>query len=1585
MEPRLFLSASTLYVGAVYVEEDLGSDLHGDTFYLTFAGGAPGTQLRNVVISGDQNDPGFGADDVFFDTERSTAGEGSRRYGADEAFPVTILSHEGIDEVRPFVVDGSLELRFEFVGFDAGETLIFSVDVDEIEEFDPSETNVDRINEGFDPLTSGVEFQGSMLQAFFQAKNYEDATLKSEFRNLYDALLADKPLELPADDADGKRDRTTGTAAELRQAVIPAQLGGHVYHDRNENGRRDSNEEGIADARLQIVPIETIEPQGTVEVTTDESGNYLVTNLAPGAYRIIELQPAGWLDGLDAVGTVDGRASGSTQNPGDTIDQIFLNGGSKGIDYDFGELLPVSVEGHVHLANEDGDCFSEDVFHEPIAGVAVQLFDAQGNLVAETTTNSAGQYRFSGLRPGVYTIVEHTPAGLLEGGARAGHVVGRLEGSVVDSNRISSIKLVSGEQGTDFDFCEIEPITVSGNVHLATPDGDCFGESVDHRPLAGTTVKLLDARGDVLAETVTDQRGDYAFENLPPGTYSVVEVTPADLIEGGARAGLVDHKPVGVVDGPNRISHIVVGPGQRAIEYEFCEFEPASLSGFVYHDANNDGLYSPAEQPIAGVQLTLIDGSGTVVRMSTTDEKGQYRFDKLNAGAYTIRESQPRNWLDGLDTPGTISGRVVGVADSSADAIRDVTLKWGDDGVQYNFGELLPVSLAGSVHLGTADGDCFSQTVDHPPLADVVVQLLDRSGTVIRETRTDQSGNYHFDNLPPGEYGLRELTPAELLEGGALAGSASGTEIGKVIDWNTIVGASLPSGQAGIGFDFCDFPPASLSGYVYHDANNNGIRESSESPIAGTRLQLLNFSGDVIAETVTSDKGDYQFLRLSRGVYSIVEVHPDPWLDGTDSPGRINGLPVGVADQPGDRIHSISLGFGEAGTEYNFGELLPGRIEGLIHADYAITNCIPEPERGDKLLANVRVELLDEQGVVVRATLTDQNGRFEFSGLRPGDYSLREVQPEGYFDGDSRRNDARVSVQDSSNFIADIHLSSGDVLVDYGFCEDPPVEITGFVYQDGPAIELALGQQLPDDVYQMRDGQKTADDVPIAGVVLELRVGPTGAPFDPKLALPGQYADGIAIAVTDQNGFYRFSGIKQGMYAVYERQPDGFIDGLDSGGTSPQIEGVSLKRPEAINQNDPLSSLALKSLQSPPGFDVIRFIELPPGTSSEMNNFSEIIVQSASLPIVFLPAQSPSLSRQAPLSVEPYRTAKRPMEVDLVQKISYGRVRGRGNTWHLSVIDGGMPRGQGETVSLPESIWLVSGPSGRSWQFTTMSAKEWTLYYSDGASRQYHFGVQNSLPVSGDFNGDGIAEIGVFYRGHWFIDVNGNGRWDDADLWAKLGHKDDQPVTGDWDGDGKDDIGVFGRAWPGDPHAVRYEPGLPDHENGPTGEPKNMPPDPDDASHGRRTMQLTARGRTRSDLIDHVFHFGGAADLAVSGDWNGDGVSTVGVFIKGRWRLDRDGDGRFTDSDEEAVFGRLGDIPIVGDFNGDGIDDIAIYREGQFILDMNGNRRIDASDRVIRVDRPGKPVVGDWDGDGADDVGVVADSLQFVEIEARLP
>jgi hypothetical protein len=216
------------------------------------------------------------------------------------------------------------------------------------------------------------------------------------------------------------------------------------------------------------------------------------------------------------------------------------------------------------------------------------------------------------------------------------------------------------------------------------------------------------------------------------------------------------------------------------------------------------------------------------------------------------------------------------------------------------------------------------------------------------------------------------------------------------------------------------------------------------------------------------------------------------------------------------------------------------------------------------------------------------------------------------------------------------------------------------------------------------------------------------------------------------------------------------------------------------------------------------------------------------------------------------------------------------------------------------------------------------------------------------------------------LDANSNGTWDNDDLMIRLGNADDQPVVGDWDGDGKSDIAIFGPQWEGDDAALAHEPGLPDRENQRYTRPKNVPPTVDESVEGTRVLKQGVTGRTRADVIDHVFAFGQEGDLAISGDFNGDGITQIGIFNNGRWTIDSNGDGRLDSRDQTFQFGQPGDLPVVGDFNGDGMAEVAVYRNGRWFIDSNQNRQLDATDRVFEMEGDGYPIAGDFNGDGKD-------------------
>lgn len=123
---------------------------------------------------------------------------------------------------------------------------------------------------------------------------------------------------------------------------------------------------------------------------------------------------------------------------------------------------------------------------------------------------------------------------------------------------------------------------------------------------------------------------------------------------------------------------------------------------------------------------------------------------------------------------------------------------------------------------------------------------------------------------------------------------------------------------------------------------------------------------------------------------------------------------------------------------------------------------------------------------------------------------------------------------------------------------------------------------------------------------------------------------------------------------------------------------------------------------------------------------------------------------------------------------------------------------------------------------------------------------------------------------------------------------------------------------------------------------------------------------------DQSFIFGGNGDKAVTGDWNGDGVTDIGVVRGKRWILDADGDHVRNAGDIIFQYGLDTDVPVTGDWNGDGVTDIGVFRDGQWILDANGNRTSDAGDQTYQFGRVGdKPVTGDWNFDGRTQIGIV--------------
>jgi hypothetical protein len=116
--------------------------------------------------------------------------------------------------------------------------------------------------------------------------------------------------------------------------IPPASLSGVVWEDFNDDGQVDFGERGIPGVPVNLSGTDDLGHSVNLSQQTDGDGAYVFLNLRPGNYYITEMQPAGYPQGIDSVGTAGGSLAAT--------DRFFvqLSQGVNGFNYNYGERPP---------------------------------------------------------------------------------------------------------------------------------------------------------------------------------------------------------------------------------------------------------------------------------------------------------------------------------------------------------------------------------------------------------------------------------------------------------------------------------------------------------------------------------------------------------------------------------------------------------------------------------------------------------------------------------------------------------------------------------------------------------------------------------------------------------------------------------------------------------------------------------------------------------------------------------------------------------------------------------------------------------------------------------------------------------------------------------------------------------------------------------------------------------------------------------------------------------------------------------------------------------------------------------------------
>ena len=558
------------------------------------------------------------------------------------------------------------------------------------------------------------------------------------------------------------------------------------------------------------------------EYVTDKSGTALLSNLAPGYYKVEEIvAPLGY----------------EIDDP--TPKQVDIHGG-KTAHVTFMDTARASIT--IHVVDKDTQ--------KGLGQCTVEVWRQNGQKVNQWTSDKTGMIETEKMEPGFYVlkltkvvdgytaVISETTVELKAGVETTYKFECTSSGSVTvvgkdeQGNLIAGVKFrlttvdgtiigeyVTGADGT-FDLTGVAP----GNyiiTWLAGPEGyECLTGSqnititsngsvtidIVHKQLSNVTIQVTDAKnkgldgckieiwkqnGDLIKTVVTDNTGNVTADGIAPGMYVIKLITYPDGFN------------------PVETEKTIEVTYNRTITVQFSCVESGSLT--VKSTGNNN-------LAMAGVKFDLADANGVVLGHYETDSNGVVTIRELEAGRYVITETSCEQ------------GYIIPDSNKSM-------------AVEIKSGSMATVTLAhvveSNVTINVQDGST------HAGINGVTVEIWQQNGSLLKTLTSDTTGILNFGSLPNGFY------------------------VVKVVN--------IPDGYTAVTTETTIEVKTSMNiNYTFEFVADGILKvqsfDNAGAAIAGMEFSVTDLNGTPIGSYTTGSDGTYTFSSLNPGWYVISET-----------------------------------------------------------------------------------------------------------------------------------------------------------------------------------------------------------------------------------------------------------------------------------------------------------------------------------------------------------------------------------------------------------------------------------------------------------------------------------------------------------------------------------------------------------------------------------------------------------------------------------------------------------------------------------------------------------------------------------------